>query len=144
MKADGNLKPRNLYAAGKHFLMTTLPSYLKPPLTLLRSLGKKIMRTAAGGIEPEAQLAELLKLLHGEAYSERFKHVRKLELHESSSSSSSSSSGVTYASVAWVDEEQLPAADDLSALTVITSDVTHGLIDPMTGFDKFDSYCIRR
>jgi hypothetical protein len=24
---------------------------------------------------------------------------------------------------------------------VITSDVTHGLIDPQTGFDKFDSYC---
>ena len=45
---------------------------------------------------------------------------------------------VTFGAVAWIDKRTLPPED--AAITVIESDVTFGVTNPDTGFDKYDVY----
>ena len=136
---DGNFTNGNIMRKLYTTMQPLLPDGMIVTQWLLKKYAIVAKRAANDNIDPQLELEALLKLFHEDPTNFS---VSKLELVGNGYDSEApavSQGELTFAAVAWIDRRMLPPGDE--AITVIQSDVTFGMTNPGSGFDKLDVWC---
>ena len=145
-KTDGTLTTRQHRVALASELEKVLPDKVPPARGMLRAMVNEVKLEANDDVDLAAELEKLLSFLSAPEHFE-VSTLLKVECdeeiddfdEEDVEENAGAADGVReFASVAWHDKRLAPPAD--CKVAVVTSDVSFGLTDPLTGFDKLDLY----
>ena len=126
-RRDGTLRARHLGSIIKDAVTKFLPPGLIPAVGYMRRLMKRSLLEASDGIALENQLQALETILRA---NENYKVAFLQQADEAGGNQ------YRYVSVVMSDKRLLPPVGE--DILVVTSDVTFGVTDPRTGFDKLD------